>query len=70
LSKGKPGISKTWHPVLEFFKLIVFRTGIRKSRKVRLGEVKTDGLPHNYQNLSDKSDGKDIPVGIFMHAQK
>jgi hypothetical protein len=37
---------------------------IRHSGTVRLVEVKTDELPHNYLNLTPDSDGKDLSAGI------
>jgi len=40
-------------------------TGIRKSGKVILSEVKSEGMPKDYLNLSPASDGKDILAGIF-----
>ncbi len=43
---------------------------VRKAGKVILVEVKTDGLPHDYLNLSPDSDGRDIDAGIFQHARK
>jgi len=43
-------------------------TRIRKSGKVLLTEVKTEGLPHNYLNLAPGSDGQDIQAGIFKIA--
>lgn len=44
-------------------------TAIRKSGKVLLSEVKTNGLPEDYLNLLPESDGKDIPAGIFKKAR-
>ncbi len=41
-------------------------TNVRKSGSVKLVEVKTEGFPHNYLNLSADSDGTDIEAGIFM----
>jgi hypothetical protein len=40
---------------------------IRKSGKVRLVEVQTEGLPQGYLNLAPGSDGKDIGAGIFLN---
>jgi len=40
---------------------------IRKSGKVKLVEVKTEGLPQNYLQLSPESDGNDLDAGIFTH---
>jgi len=40
-------------------------TNIRKSGTVKLVEVKTEGLPKRYLNLSPDSDGLDIDAGIF-----
>jgi len=45
-------------------------TGIRKTGKVLLSEVKTEGLPHDYLNLAPGSDGKDILAGIFKSPGK
>jgi hypothetical protein len=45
-------------------------TGVRRSGKVLLSEVKTEGLPQDYLNLSPRSDGKDIPAGIFKNPKK
>jgi hypothetical protein len=43
---------------------------IRKSGQVILVEVKTNGLPRDYLNLSPESDGRDIQAGIFKQARK
>jgi hypothetical protein len=40
-------------------------TGVRKSGRIKLVEVKTEGLPPGYLNLSKESDGLDIGAGIF-----
>lgn len=40
---------------------------IRKTGKVQLVEVKTEGLPHDYLNLAPGSEGKDIGAGIFIN---
>lgn len=40
-------------------------TGIRKTGKVLLSEVKTEGLPKDYLNLLPQSDGNDLGAGIF-----
>jgi hypothetical protein len=45
-------------------------TGIRKSGKVILSEVKTQGMPNDYLNLAPGSDGKDISAGIFKKIKK
>jgi hypothetical protein len=45
-------------------------TNIRKSGSVKLVEVKTEGLPHDYLNLAPDSDGKDIEAGIFKTIKK
>jgi hypothetical protein len=45
-------------------------TGIRKSGKVLLTEVKTEGLPHDYLNLAPGSDGKELDAGIFIVHKK
>jgi hypothetical protein len=36
-----------------------------KTGKVLLSEVKTEGIPKDYLNLTAQSAGKDIPAGIF-----
>ena len=40
-------------------------TGVKKKGKVLLSEVKTEGLPKDYLNLIEGSEGKEIPAGIF-----
>jgi hypothetical protein len=40
---------------------------IRKTGSVKLVEVQTEGLPHDYLNLAPGSDGKDIGAGIFRN---
>ena len=40
---------------------------IRKSGNILLSEVKTEGLPKDYLNLSPQSDGNDLNAGIFKH---
>ncbi|HEV3252208.1 MAG TPA: hypothetical protein VGZ71_14710 [Puia sp.] len=44
--------------------------GIRKSGKVLLTEVTTEGLPHNYLNLTADSDGRDLDAGVFKMSKK
>jgi hypothetical protein len=44
--------------------------GIRKSGKVLFNEVKTNGIPKDYLNLSSSSAGKDIDAGIFDNVKK
>lgn len=43
---------------------------IRKTGKVLLSEVKTEGLPNDYLNQIAGSAGKDIPAGIFKKVKK
>ena len=43
-------------------------TGVKKTGKVLLSEVKTEGLPKDYLNLIEGSDGKEIQAGIFKQA--
>jgi hypothetical protein len=43
---------------------------VRKSGNVLLVEVRTEGLPHDYLNLSPESDGQDIGAGIFQRVKK
>jgi hypothetical protein len=45
-------------------------TNVRHSGLVKLVEVKTEGLPHNYLNLAPDSDGKDLDAGIFKRVKK
>lgn len=45
-------------------------TGIRKSGKIILTEVETNGLPKDYLNLSPQLDGQDINAGIFKNTMK
>ncbi|MCW3119257.1 MAG: hypothetical protein JWM28_3339 [Chitinophagaceae bacterium] len=45
-------------------------TGIRKTGNVLLSEVKTEGLPKDYLNLTADSDGKEIGAGIFKKPMK
>ena len=42
-------------------------TGIRKSGKIMLSEVKTEGLPKDYLNLLPQSDGNELKAGIFKN---
>ena len=42
-----------------------FETSVKKTGKVLLSEVKTEGLPKDYLNLIEGSDGKEISAGIF-----
>ena len=40
-------------------------TNIKRSGKILLSEVKTDGLPKDYLNLLPQSDGNELKAGIF-----
>jgi hypothetical protein len=43
---------------------------IRKTGRVLLSEVKTEGLPNDYLNQIAGSAGKDIPAGIFKKVKE
>lgn len=45
-------------------------TGIKKSGKIMLSEVKTEGLPKDYLNLLPQSDGNELKAGIFKKDKK
>jgi hypothetical protein len=42
---------------------------VRKTGKLLLSEVKTEGLPKDYLNLAPESDGKEIGAGIFKNVK-
>lgn len=45
-------------------------TKIKRSGKILLSEVKTDGLPKDYLNLLPQSDGNELKAGIFKKDRK
>jgi hypothetical protein len=45
-------------------------TGIKKSGKILLREVKTEGLPKDYLNLLPQSEGNELKAGIFKKDKK
>lgn len=45
-------------------------TNIKRSGKILLSEVKTDGLPKDYLNLLPQSDGNELNAGIFRKDEK
>ncbi len=45
-------------------------TGIKKTGKILLSEVKTQGLPNDYLNLLPQSDGNELKAGIFKKDKK
>ena len=46
-------------------KIAYKETAVRKTGTVKLVEVKTEGFPQKYLNLTPDSDGQDIGAGIF-----
>lgn len=45
-------------------------TNIKRSGKILLSEVKTEGLPKDYLNLLPESDGNELNAGIFKKDKK
>jgi len=60
----------TSHGPVEALKNSHTETAIQKSGKVILNEVKTQGMPNDYLNLTSESAGKDISAGIFKKPKK
>ena len=43
---------------------------VQKSGRLILSEVKTNGLPKDYLNLTKESAGRELGAGIFMNPKK